>query len=71
MKLGNGFPVRYAVFGDDVLAGVVAFLGASPEEKSAVEGCIAARSQEVSWAVSMTNVATGVRRTEMWRRSRN
>ena len=48
MKLGNGFPVRYAVVGDDVLAGVVAFLGAGPEEKSAVEGCIAARSQRLA-----------------------
>jgi hypothetical protein len=43
VELENGFAVRgfagEALVGDDVLAGVVAFGGAVPEEEAVLEGC--------------------------------
>jgi hypothetical protein len=45
VKLVDGLHVwrvsRETLFGGDVLAGVVAFGGAVPEEEAAVEGCVA------------------------------
>jgi hypothetical protein len=45
MELVDGLHIwrvsRETLFGGDVLAGVVAFRGAVPEEEAAVEGCVA------------------------------
>jgi hypothetical protein len=38
VELHDGFGAGLAAGGDDVLAGVVAFGGAGPEEEAAVEG---------------------------------